>query len=189
MRRLLTFATLLLATFPLSALADETICADTYITGTHDNVIVPPGTVCGSSADTYITGSVKVFGGYNAETGTTIEGNLDGEPGHLFVRLFGPGVVVRGNVQLKKAAAPAEVSGYTPGTEIWGNFHWEENPNFLFADGGSIGGDLKMEKSTGGGVIFGNIIRGDLQCKENAPPPDGRENTVRGNKEDQCAVF
>jgi len=176
----------LFAVLPVTALAGDTICADTFIDGTHDNVIVPAGTVCNSSA--HITGSVKVFGGFNAFSGTTIEGNIEGEPGHRFVRLFGLSVVVRGNVQLKNAA-PAESSGYMAGTEIGGNFQWEANPNVLAAQGGTIGGDLIIVQSTGATEIFGNVVQGNLQCSENNPPPTGGGNTVTGNKQDQCAGF
>ena len=185
--KLVTILTaLLFAALPTTALADDTVCADTFIDGTHDNVIVPAGTVCSSSA--HIMGSVKVFGGFNAFSGTTIEGNIEGEPGHQFVRLFGLGVVIRGNVQLKNAE-PAEPSGYMAGTEIGGNFQWEANPNVLFAQGGTIGGDLIIVKSTGAAEIFGNVIQGNLQCSENDSPPTGGGNTVAGNKQDQCAEF
>jgi hypothetical protein len=177
---------LLLASLPAFSFADDTVCADTFIDGTHDNVIVPAGTVCSSSA--HIMGSVKVFGGFNALAGTTIEGNIDGEPGHLFVRLFGLGVVVRGNVQVKNAE-PAEPSGYMAGTEIGGNFQAEANSNALLAQGGTIGGDLIVLKNTGGAEIFGNVIQGNLQCSENDPPPTGGGNTVAGNTQGQCADF
>lgn len=185
MPKLLSFATLLLVTvLPLPAFADDTICADTFITGTHDNVIVPPGTICDSSAQ--IMGNVKVFGGYNAHPGTTVEGNIDGEPDHMYVRLLGADVVVRGNVQLKKAGQ-SESSGYLAGTVIGGDFHWEDNANYLFALGGTIGGNLVVVKSSGGGEIFGNFIEGNLHCSENDPQPSSGDNNVGGNKEGQCS--
>jgi hypothetical protein len=34
--------------------------------------------------------------------------------------------------------------------------------------------------------IQGNVIDGNLQCKENKPDPTGGGNEVEGNKEDQC---
>jgi hypothetical protein len=30
-------------------------------------------------------------------------------------------------------------------------------------------------------------VNGNLQCKENRPPPGGGANVVGGNKEDQCS--
>jgi hypothetical protein len=176
--------TLLFAALPVTALADDTICADTVIDGTHENVIVPAGTVCTASAQ--IAGNVKVFGGFIALSGTMIGGNIDGEPGHRFVRLMGLGVVVRGNVQLKNAV-PSESSGYIAGTEIGGNFHFEANSNILFVQGGTIGGNLVVVKNTGASEIFGNVIGGNLHCSENNPPPSVGGNTTGGNKEDQCA--
>jgi hypothetical protein len=42
-----------------------------------------------------------------------------------------------------------------------------------------------MENS-GGVTIAGNVVNGNLQCKENEPEPVGGGNRVGGNKEDQC---
>ena len=36
--------------------------------------------------------------------------------------------------------------------------------------------------------ITGNRVGGNLQCKENTPPPTGGANVVQGNAEDQCAA-
>jgi hypothetical protein len=58
----------------------DTICADMTITGSHDNVVVPSGTVCISSG-AYIAGNVKVYGAFEAHRDTTIEGNLHGGAG------------------------------------------------------------------------------------------------------------
>ncbi len=200
MKKLTYLAVLVVvAAFPSTAMADDTICANMSISGTHDNVIVPAGTFCtpGAAGATTITGSVKVYGRYNARAGTTIHGNIDGEPGHVWVRLFGLGVVVHGNVQIKQGVNTrnAGSAGYLTGTRIDGDFQWEENSMRLLASGGIIGGDLKMEKSDSSsrnlpiGRIFGNTIGGNLQCKENTPPPVGGGNSVTGNMEDQCSAF
>lgn len=37
--------------------------------------------------------------------------------------------------------------------------------------------------------ILANRIDGNLQCKENVPPPTGGDNIVQGSKEDQCATL
>ena len=169
-----------------AAFANDTICANTFITGTHENVIVPPGIICVSAV--HIKGSVKVFGAYIAHAGTTVEGNIDGESGHLFVWLSGFQVLVLGNVQLKESAS-SEPSGYASGTEIRGDFKWEKNSNFLFAHGGTIGGNFVMEKSTGGGEIVGNGIQGNLICSENDLPPIGGDNSVGGNRDEECWGF
>ena len=36
-------------------------------------------------------------------------------------------------------------------------------------------------------LIEGNVIDGNLQCKENRPAPTGGNNRVGGTKEDQCS--
>jgi len=49
-----------------------------------------------------------------------------------------------------------------------------------------MGGNLQAFQNTGGLSITENVIDGNLQCKENRPPPTGFGNVVEGNKEDQC---
>lgn len=48
-------------------------------------------------------------------------------------------------------------------------------------------GSIQVMKNTGGVTIKRNTVDGNLQCKENSPPPKGSGNVVHGNKEDQCA--
>lgn len=163
---------------PASARAGDTICVG-VLAGSHDNLIVPAGATC-NIADATIQGSVKVFGALNVSSPTTIGGNIDGEPGHTFVRLFGGAtLVVGGDVQLKKQGSVFS-QGYLAGTQIRGDFQYEENVGFLVANGGQIGGDFKSEKNTGGGGIFGNTILGNLECKENTPEHEQAGNTVGG---------
>jgi hypothetical protein len=164
---------------PLNAVAGDTVCVG-VLTGAHDNVVVPPGATCIVTGAT-INGNVKVFGLLDVFAPTTIRGSIDGEPGHIRVALFGTGVVVRGNVQLKGGTV---VAGYTPGTQILGNFQYEANAGSLSATGGNIRGNLKAEKNTGGGAISGNNIGGNLECKENVPPIGDLGNVVGGN--DKC---
>jgi hypothetical protein len=35
--------------------------------------------------------------------------------------------------------------------------------------------------------VRGNVVDGNLECKENVPAPVGGRNTVDGSKVDQCA--
>lgn len=46
---------------------------------------------------------------------------------------------------------------------------------------------MRVFQNHGGVRIAGNLIDGNLQCKENRPAPTGGGNRVRGNKEDQCS--
>ncbi len=175
---------LLLTGAGLTAIADDTMCTG-VLSGRHDNVIVPAGVSC-NIVMARIEGNVKVYGDLDVEGPARILGNIQGEPGHGYVRLHGFGVVVHGNVQLKGGAL---TSGFLSGTRIGEDFQYEENAGGLMADGGFIGGNLQMFKNTGSGSITDNRIRGNLQCKENEPAPVGGGNLVGGNKEDQCAGF
>ena len=51
----------------------------------------------------------------------------------------------------------------------------------------TVGGSIQAFENTGGVVIKGNRVDGNLQCKSNIPAPTGGGNIVQGNKEDQCA--
>lgn len=182
MKKLVALAVLLVAAGlvgPSNAVAGDTVCVGA-LTGAHDNVIVPPAVVC-TISNAMIKGNVKVFGQLDVLPVTTIGGSIDGEPGHIRVALFGTGVVVRGNVQLKGGSA---IAGYTTGTQVRGNYQYEENAGSLSATGALIGGNLKAEKNTGGGFIIGNNIRGNLECKENTPAIVDLGNVVGGN--DKC---
>ena len=46
---------------------------------------------------------------------------------------------------------------------------------------------MQLFQNGGGVTVAGTTVGGNLQCKENRPRPGGGGNTVRGNKEDQCA--
>jgi hypothetical protein len=52
----------------------------------------------------------------------------------------------------------------------------------------SVGHDLQFFKNRGPSDISDNTIAGNLQCKENAPPPMGGGNVAK-QKEEQCAAL
>lgn len=84
------------------------------------------------------------------------------------------GNVIRGNLKLEKNE---------------GNLHISLNRVLLSPlFDGRVRGNLQAFGNTGGVQIELNDIDGNLQCKDNVPPPTGFGNTVRGNKEDQCSV-
>lgn len=184
MRNITLMMTLLGALTPWALRADDTICTGN-LSGSHTNVIVPDGATCTLS-------SARVEGNVEVKTGaaltvngpTYIGGNVQSE-GSRFVRLSGAGVTVAGNVQIKKVT---EASGLQPGTNIYGNFQFEENSGFLFAAGSFIRGDFQFFKNSGGANIVNNTIRQNMQCKENSPAPTGSGNSA-GDKEDQCAIL
>lgn len=172
-------------TLALPALrADDTICRG-ELSGRHENVIVPDGAECKISA-ARIEGNVQVGSGATLEVQgpSYIGGNVQSE-GSRYVRLQGGGVTVNGDVQIKKAS---EASGVQPGTNIYGNFQYEENTGFLFFSGAFVRGDFQMFKNFGGANIVNNTIRQNMQCKENYPRPAGSGNRA-GDKEDQCRAL
>ncbi len=161
----------------------NTLCTST-LTGLHDNVVVPEGATC-ALLDATVSGNVEVkrSGAVTIAGKTTIRGNVQSDAGR-YVRVFGSMVTIGGNVEIKKAV---EWSGYEAGTQILGNFQYEENSGTLLANGGVIHRNFQFSKNTGSGTISGNMIHQNLECKENVPGPVGGGNVVAGNKEGQCA--
>ncbi|MDX1979603.1 MAG: hypothetical protein SFV51_04985 [Bryobacteraceae bacterium] len=178
-----TLAAALVVAGAASVLADDTVCYGN-LSGSHTNVIVPEGGACNIS-NARIQGNVEVKSGagLTVQGPVYIGGNVQSESGR-YVRLQGSGVTVNGNVQLKYVTG---ASGMQPGTQVRGNFQYEENQGFLFVSGSFIRGDFQMFKNSGGASITNNTIRQNMQCKENYPPPSGGGNVVGGNKEDQCS--
>ena len=179
----LTITVLLVAP---TAAANDTLCTGA-LAGEHDNVIVPDGATCNVTG-AQIKGNVKVLAGgsLNVFAPTTVGGDIQADPGHRYVRLLGTGVVVMGDVEAKGSigALDGGAAGYLAGTDIRGNFEWEENRIGLTATGGTIGGNVKAEKNFGGGDITGNTIGGNVECKENVPEMVEAGNTIGG--EDKC---
>jgi hypothetical protein len=174
---------ILLISVAPTATAGDTACTG-ILDGVHDSIVVPEGRDC-TLVDAAVRGNIEVKsrGSLSIQGQSYVHGNVQSDGGQ-YVRLVGGMVTIGGNVHIKKAS---DASGYLPGTRIEGNFQYEESSGLLIAVGGLILGDLQMSKNTGGGIIGGNTIRANLQCKENFPAPTGSENDVGGSKEDQCA--
>ena len=49
-----------------------------------------------------------------------------------------------------------------------------------------VGSDIQLFSNDGRFEVRHNRVEGNLQCKSNDPAPVGGNNTVGGNKEDQC---
>lgn len=160
--------------------ANDTICTGA-ITGSHHNVIVPAGESCEIDAAS-IKGNVKVFGSLTLDD-SAVRGNVDGEPGHGYVRIgFFGSAAIKGNVQIKGSIAEGMKSGYGSGLDvIRGNFQFEQNASTLVAVGATIGGNLKAQGNSGGGAIMKNVIGGNLECSDNDPEITESGNTVNGN--------
>lgn len=137
--------------------------------------------------------------------GDRIGGNFDvtgatgpGMPfGGLMVNVFVCGTTLtNGNVAVEKSrngtVAVGSPDPVCPGNEVArGNIFAQENlipaSELMFVDGNTVGGDLQVFKNRGNGAksVMGNVVREDLQCKENDPPFVGGPN-VAAKAEDQC---
>ena len=147
----------LLAASP--AAAEERTCRGTIGAVTLDNVRVSQGATCRLQG-TVVQGTVKV------------ERNA---------RLFARDVSVVGNVQGENHRR-VEVRG----SRVGGSIQVVQGENALLRNN-RVGQDVQSFENNGTQRISLNRINGNLQCKENTPPPTGGGNTVDGNKEDQCA--
>lgn len=85
---------------------------------------------------------------------------------------------------------PAGVTNCVAGANkvvIGGNLQAQKNRRPVDIFGSEVGGNLQFFENFGG-LIFNNLIVGNLQCEKNDPPPLGAGNTAAA-KEGQCAGF
>lgn len=167
-----------------TAWADDTICSSgDKLKGSYDNISVePPGRCVLYGAE--VQGNVYVRENARlVSIGSSIDGNLQAEGDSRvslrkqtfvggdvqadnaeYIRLNN--IQVDGSVQLNAMNGPRRVSSVTQS---------------------DIGGDLQaFDNLTKRLVLKDNVIDGNLQCKENDRAPNGGNNFVGGNKEDQC---
>jgi hypothetical protein len=141
------------------ALAEERTCRGTIGATTVDNLRVPQGATCTLNG-TRVKGTVKV------ERGATLKATR---------------ISVIGNVQAE-GAANVNVAA----SNVGGRVQIVQGRNSKL-DRNAVKGDVQYFENRGTISITSNRIDGNLQCKENSPPPTGGGNIVQGNKEDQCA--
>jgi hypothetical protein len=146
---------------------------------TVDNVVVPQGSRCVLTR-TVVQGTVQV------ERDATLSarrvrviGNVQGENAR---RVNVVRSRVGGSVQVMQGAA-ANVRN----SVVTHDIQYDGNRSALRASRNRVGGSIQVFQNTGGVLIAFNRVDGNLQCKENAPPPTGGGNVVQGTKEDQCA--
>lgn len=164
---------------PTAAHAEERTCRGTIGAVTVDNLRVPAGASCTLNG-TRVQGTIKVESNARlTATSVRVVGNVQAENARL-VRLDTS--TVGGSVQLVQG-----VSAAVQRTTIEGSLLFDDNSGRLVAGGNTINQDLQAFQNDGGIQISRNRIDGNLQCKENQPPPTGGGNIVQGNKEDQCA--
>jgi hypothetical protein len=97
--------------------------------------------------------------------------------------------IIGGNVKFEKNAGSMVIHE----NEIGGELQIFENnivPRFQIGQftENQVGGNMQIFKNQGPSEVSGNIVRENLQCKENMPPPVGGGN-VAERKEDQCAAL
>lgn len=165
-----------------------------------EKVYVPSGATCALEG-TRVRGDVKVARGATLlATGARIDGNVQAEDAAV-VSLVAQ-TTVEGNVQVKRRAAvlvedgiiggdlqvtkaaSAEISG----AWIEGDLQLVENTGALAVLDSEVRSNLQVFKNVAGVRLDDNRIAQALQCKENAPAPQGGGN-VAGEKEEQCVAL
>ena len=165
-----------------SAPAGDTLCTGLLGAVQVDNLVVPEnasctlnGTIMGGNLTvrknaTLIAYAVQVSNDLQADNAARVDIYTGSSVGH--------------NLKIVKSGA-VEIQSVDVDNDLQVN---ENNQAVSVADS-TIGHNLKADKNTGGVYINSNHIDGDLQCKDNDPPPTGSGNIVLGNLEDQCADF
>lgn len=162
------------------AYAEEITCSATLGAITVDNVRVPPNQTCTLNG-TRVEGTVKIE--QNAAlyaNAVRIDGSVQAENAAR-VNVTGNSTV-GGSVQVIQSGAATIDS-----VAVNGSIQLESNAQALVITNNIVGSDLQAFQNNGGVHIAGNTIDGNLQCKENVPPPTGGNNNVEGSAEDQCA--
>lgn len=156
----------------------ETIC-QIFISGTHDNVTVPPGQTCFVSGAT-ILGNVKALQDANLFVlNSTVQGNVEGD-GPDALQVFG-GSTVGGNIFVTGAGISPPVDGFTTVfigsvgglggiTTVLGDVHvLKASANTIFvSEVNFVNGSLKVEDNfTLGLLIINNQVAQNLQVFKN----------------------
>ena len=160
-----------------------------------------PGHCSGRIDDVSVSGDVTVPDGETCElVGTRVEGNISIGQG---ARLYASAVDVDGDIEGERTTAVEVTDSKVGGnlqlesggsalvahSHVDGDISWQEQDGELVARETSVGGNLEVEGNTGGVTVFADTIRGDLSCQDNSPVPQGRDNSVSGDAEDQCRAL
>jgi len=144
-----------------------------------DHVDVPDGATCRLDG-THVDGNVSVgMGATLVARGIHVDGDVESE-GSSAVEISAS-ARIGGNVQLQQGRSAAIIQ-----TRIDGDLTWEEQQGNLVAQRTTVGGNLQADGNSGHIDLSGNTVNGDLSCEDNRLPPTGHDNTVAGDKEDQC---
>lgn len=163
---------------------NNTVCQGPTLTGVHDNVVVPPTGVC-TITNAVIRGDLINYGNVSVSN-TEIFGAIESDFAFDIDLGQGGPVTVHQSVQVSGTAAGQTVN--VLGSDLLGNFSFLENKANLQLHGNTVGGNVKAQKNTGGGLMTLNMIRGNLECKENVPPITEAANsfTPSAGGQDKC---
>lgn len=163
-----------------NALAEERTCRGTIRGKTLDNVKVPQGAEC-ILKRTKVKGTITVHRNARLEAiNVNVIGNVQAENARNVIirktsRIGGSVQIVQGN--------KAKVVNSRVASDIL----YDDQSGKVIVRGTNVGGNVQAFQNSGGVHIAGNVIDGNLQCKENRPAPTGGSNTVGGSKENQCS--
>jgi hypothetical protein len=173
---LLALASLALAS---PAAAEEKVCRGSMGRVSVDNLVVPQGARC-VLRGTVVQGTLQVARDATLRARRVrVIGNVQGENARRVNVIRSR---VGGSVQVKQGGAAS-----VRRSVITHDIQYDANRSALRASRNRVGGSIQVFQNTGGVLIANNRVDGNLQCKENAPPPRGGGNVVQGVKEDQCA--
>ena len=164
-----------------TAQADDFNCTGTVGAVTKDNVDVPDNATCTLDGTT-VEGNIKV--GTNATMiakGVKVDGNIQAQGAKNLV--VNNGSTVGGSIQIEQGG-----SGNVTNVDVDSDIQFFSNSGAVEAKNNTVGGNLQADENTGGVSIIDNIIDGNLQCKQNNPPPTGSGNKA-ASLEDQCSTL
>lgn len=91
---------------------------------------------------------------------------------------------VYGNIQVDHAKLIVVEDNYVGGDiQVYKSFFSDKDS---FVSRNEVDGNVQVFENRIRFSIYENWIYGNLQCKDNYPPPVGGDNMVEGDKEDQC---
>lgn len=173
-----------------SAFASTINCPRNIINRTVDNVFVNGSCTIRNST---VEGNIVVStNGDLLLQGSTVKGNVQAEGGKR-VRvqtdpLSGRHTAINGNVELFDTVAG--LTSAIEDTAINGKIILDSNAAPINMRRNDVNSDVQVFQNRARVRIGSNTIDGNLQCKENTPPPVNEGgNVVQGNAEDQCAGF
>jgi hypothetical protein len=164
---------------PSTAAADDTMCVGS-LTGTFDNVIVPPGQTCVLN-DAMVWGNVKALEDSRLRINNSrVNGNVEGDKADIVQLFF---TVVREQITIKEGGPAASILP-SPFNVCGNGILFSPCEALMVAVTVEVGG-IQVEKTTGSVFISSSDVNGNVKVEANAVDvPEVltiRSNTVNGN--------